>query len=253
MNYRYMLKYSINLILLLCLSHVIYAQDNETQKDSIKQDQKYGLRLGGDLGKLGLALFNDNYSGFEINGDFRLTQKLYLAAEIGFEEKTTITDYLNSTAKGSYLKAGIDYNMYENWFGMHNMIYTGFRTGFGTFKQTINGYTIYNTNQSWPQTTVNTTNEFSGLTAVWGELIIGIKVEVIDNLYIGLNAQLKGRITETEPDNFENVYIPGFGKTHDSGRFGLGFGYNLSYLIPFYKKAKKTAKEEESKDKSSSE
>lgn len=248
MNYQHMLKYSISFLLLFSIGFAMHAQENETVKDSMFQDQKYGLRLGGDLGKLALTAFNDDYSGFEINGDFRLTHKVYLAAELGFEEKTSVTDYLNSTAKGSYIKAGIDYNMYENWFGMHNMIYTGFRAGFGTFKQTINSYTIYNTNQSWPQTTVNTPTEFSGLTAVWAELIVGIKVEVLQNLYLGVNAQLKGRISETEPNNFENIFIPGFGKTHDSGRFGLGFGYNISYLIPLYRKAKKKAETNETVD-----
>ena len=38
-------------------------------------------------------------------------------------------------------------------------------------------------------------------------------------------------------NNFETIYIPGFGRTYDSGRFGMGFGYNISYLIPLYKKS----------------
>jgi len=55
---------------------------------------------------------------------------------------------------------------------------------------------------------------------------------------VGLNVQIKGRLSETQPDNFENIYIPGFGRTFDSGNFGLGFGYSVSYLIPLFKKAK---------------
>ena len=50
---------------------------------------------------------------------------------------------------------------------------------------------------------------------------------------------LERRVFETEPENFENLYIPGFGRTFDSGNFGVGFGYNVSYLIPLYKKTKK--------------
>ena len=50
--------------------------------------------------------------------------------------------------------------------------------------------------------------------------------------------QLRGRVSENEPDNFENIYIPGFDRTYDSGNFGIGFGYNISYLIPLYKKDK---------------
>jgi len=126
--------------------------------------------------------------------------------------------------------------MSKNWLGMENMIYAGFRVGAASFKQTFNSYTVYQTNQSWPPTTVNSGEEFNGLSAIWGELIIGIKAEVFNNVYVGLNAQLKGRITEKEPNNFENIFIPGFGRTYDSGSFGIGFGYNISYLIPLFKK-----------------
>ena len=155
-----------------------------------------------------------------------------------FEENTTTTDFLSSNANGSYFKGGIDYNFYQNWFGLENMIYAGFRAGFSTFKQTINGYTIYNTNQTYQQTVITESTDFSGLTAIWGELIIGIKAQTLNNLYVGMNVQFKRGISETEPDNFENIFIPGFGRTYDSGAFGITFGYNISYLFPLYKKAK---------------
>jgi len=233
-----MLKYfiSINFVMLMIFS--AGAQNDSIAQDSIKYKQKYGLRLGGDLSKIIRTVIDDDYTGFEINADYRYSKNLYIAGELGTEEKTTSTEFLNSTAKGSYFKAGIDYNMYKNWLDMDNMIYSGFRVGASSFSQTINSYTIFNTNQDFPQTTINESINHSGLTAIWAELIIGIKAKVLNNLYIGLNAQLKGRITETEPDNFENIYIPGFGRTYDSGRFGIGFGYNVSYLIPLYKKGK---------------
>ena len=233
-----MLKYfiSINFVMLMIFS--AGAQNDSIAQDSIKYKQKYGLRLGGDLSKIIRTVIDDDYTGFEINADYRYSKNLYIAGELGTEEKTTSTEFLNSTAKGSNFKAGIDYNMYKNWLDMDNMIYSGFRVGASSFSQTINSYTIFNTNQDFPQTTINESINHSGLTAIWAELIIGIKAKVLNNLYIGLNAQLKGRITETEPDNFENIYIPGFGRTYDSGRFGIGFGYNVSYLIPLYKKGK---------------
>ena len=242
------LRISICLLLLL-LSISALAQDKEPEavaetaeqiaKDSIKITNRYGLRLGADLSKLIRTTLDDEYKGFELMGDYRLTKRLYIAGEIGTEEKTTITEFLNSTANGSYFKAGIDYNTYDNWFGMENAIYTGFRVGASTFKQTINSYTIYNTNQYWePQLTVDTPEEFSGLSALWTEFIVGLKAELLTNLYLGLNVQLKVLISDDAPNNFENLYIPGYNKTYDSGRFGVGYGYNISYLIPLYKKEK---------------
>lgn len=210
-----------------------------TLKDSIKIKEKYGLRVGGDIGKLIRSFVDDDYTGFEVSADFRLKKRLYIAGEIGIEEKHTTTDYLDVTTSGSYLKAGIDYNMYQNWLNMDNMIYAGFRVGASTFSQNLNSYTIYSTNPYWsPQFTASDLKEFNGLTAFWGELILGIKTELLTNLYLGLNAQLKVLASETEPNNFENIYIPGFNKTYDSSGIGVGYSYTLSYRIPLYKKDK---------------
>lgn len=217
----------------------------KVETDSIKIQNKYGLRIGADISKLVRSFIDDDYKGFEVIGDFRLTRKLYLAAEIGTEEKITDTDYLTVTTTGSYLKAGVDYNLYKNWLDMENMIYSGFRVGVSTFSHTLDDYLIYSQDQYWtPQFSSDTSEDFDGLTAIWAEIIFGIKAEVFNNLYIGLNVQFKGLISETKPSNFENLYIPGFNKTYDSGGFGFGFGYNISYLIPIYKKDKSLTVEE---------
>lgn len=226
-------------ILLFCVS--VNAQNdsiNSIPNDSIKIKLKYGLRVGGDVSKLIRSFVDDAYSGFEISADYRLKKRLYIAGEIGIEEKNTVNEYLDITSKGSYIKAGIDYNMYQNWLNMDNMIYSGFRIGASSFSHDLNKYTIYSTNQYWEQFSLVEKQEFSDLTAFWVEIILGIKVELFNNLYLGLNAQLKILASETVPDNFENVYIPGFNKTYDSSGIGTGYSYTLSYRIPLFKKDK---------------
>jgi len=214
-------------------------EKKETIKDTIVYQQKYGLRLGADLSKLARTFLDDNYTGFEIMGDYRLTKKMYIAGEIGNEERTLENEGINNTTKGSYFKGGIDLNMYKNWLDMENMIYTGFRVGASTFSQTLNSFSVYSQNQYWtPQFSSNEAMKFSGLSALWAEFIIGIKAEVLPNLFVGINAQLKSMISQDQPENFENIYIPGFNRTYDSGKFGVGYGYNISYLIPLFKKNK---------------
>ena len=233
------LTYFISSLILLLFCVSVHAQNDSTVKDSIIIKEKYGLRVGGDIGKLIRSFADDDYSGFEVMADYRLKKRLYIAGEIGFEEKNTITDYLDITSKGSYIKGGIDYNMYQNWLNMDNMIYTGFRIGASTFSQNLNSFTVYTTDQYWePQFTSNDLQEFNGLTALWVELILGMKVELFNNLFLGLNVQLKIMASETEPDNFGNVYVPGFNKTFDSSGIGVGYGYTMSYRIPLYKKDK---------------
>lgn len=242
MKQQHILNYFISsaFLLLFCVS--VNAQNDSipnTVNDSIKIKQKYGLRIGGDIGKLIRTAFDDDYSGFELVADFRLKKRLYIAGEIGIEEKNNVTNYLNTTTKGSYFKGGIDYNAYQNWLDMDNMIYFGFRVGASSFSHTLNSFTVYNTNQYWEeQFASNTPQEFKGLTAIWAELMLGLKAEIFNNLYMGLNVQLKVLASETEPTNFQNIYIPGFNKTYDSSKIGVGYSYTISYRIPLYKKNK---------------
>ena len=232
---------SILMILFFCVT--LSAQNDSiasTIDDSNVVKLKYGLRLGADFGKLLRTALDDDFSGFEIMADYRIKEKLYIAGEIGIEEKNSVNDYLNITTKGSYLKAGIDFNMYQNWLNMDNMIYTGFRVGASTFSHDLNSYTVYSIDQFWaPQFTSDIKQEITGLTAFWAEVILGMKAEILNNLYLGLNVQLKISASQTIPNNFDNVYIPGFGKTYDSSSIGAGYSYFLSYRIPLYKKAKK--------------
>lgn len=243
MKQQHTLQYlisSLACMLFFCVS--VSAQNDSivsTANDSTKIKLKYGLRVGADVGKLIRSFVDDEYSGFEIMADYRLKKSLYIAGEIGIEEKNTITDFLDVTTQGSYLKAGIDLNMYQNWLDMDNMIYAGFRLGASSFSHDLNSFNIYTTNQYWnPQFSSTDTQEFDGLTAFWAEIILGLKIELFNNLFLGLNVQLKILASETVPNNFENIYIPGFGKTYDSSGVGAGYSYFLSYRIPLYKRDK---------------
>lgn len=242
MKHQHISSYFISLSLFLLLVVSSQAQNDSiisTVNDSLKIKLKYGLRVGGDAGKLLRTFLDDTYTGFEVHADYRIKRALYIAGELGIEEKITTNDYLDVTSSGTYLKAGVDYNLYKNWLDMDNMIYAGFRVGASAFSQTINKFTVYHTDQYWqPQFTSIESQKFNDLTAFWVEIIIGIKVELFNNLYLGINAQLKGLVSETVPANFENIYIPGFNKTYDSSSIGVGYGYTLSYLIPLYKKDK---------------
>ena len=88
----------------------------------------------------------------------------------------------------------------------------------------------------FPGNFIDDPQEFSGLTAHWAELIIAVKTELINNLYLSINLQLKSLISEDRPENFDNLYIPGFNRTYDFSEFGVGYGYTISYLIPIFKK-----------------
>ncbi len=226
----------------LLLSVSLTAQ-NETETiseitDSISlQPRKFGIRVGTDASKLVRTALDNDYSGFELIADYRFNRKIFIAGEIGNEQKEFVTDFLDITTKGTYFKVGIDYNMHDNLFPLDNMIYSGFRIGASNFSQTLNKGTYYTTNQYWQtQGTVPELEDFTGLTALWAELQMGIKAEVLTNLYIGFNVQLKYLFSQDTPENFTNVFIPGFNKVFEDSSLGVGYGYTISYRIPLYKK-----------------
>jgi hypothetical protein len=197
---------------------------------------RYGLRLGVDLYKLTRALYVKDYKGIEFVGDYRLTKKYFLAAELGNENKTTDDTRLNFTTKGSYLKAGFDYNAYENWLDMENVISIGLRYSFSTFNQELNSYKIYNANPYFGEVPAIASGEkFNGLTASWIEVVAGVKAKVFDNVFMGFSLRLNRLVSNKKPGNFDNLYIPGFNRTYD-GDFGVGFNYTVSYFIPLYNK-----------------
>ncbi|EIA08106.1 DUF6048 family protein [Flavobacterium frigoris] len=197
---------------------------------------RYGLRVGVDLYKLTRGLYDSDYKGIEFVGDYRLTKKYFLAAELGNENKTTDDTRLNFTTKGSYLKAGFDYNAYENWLDMENIISIGLRYGFSTFNQELNSYKIYNANPYFGEIPAIASGEkFNGLTASWIEVVAGVKAKVFDNVFMGFSLRLNRLVSNKKPGNFDNLYIPGFNRTYD-GDFGVGFNYTVTYFIPLYKK-----------------
>jgi len=229
MKMKLILKFTFSLVVLFSIAG--------NAQDSIQKfPERYGLRVGVDLHRLSKSFYDDNYRGLEIVGDYRLTKKFYIAGELGNEEKTVDDDRLNFTTTGSYFKVGFDYNAFENWLDMENMIYAGMRVGFSSFDHQVNSYKIYeNNNNYYGQTIIAPGEKFSGQTASWVEIVGGVKAELFNNLYLGFSVRLNYLISNKEPENFANLYIPGFNRTYD-GKFGAGFNYTLSYFIPIYKK-----------------
>jgi hypothetical protein len=211
---------------------------------------RYGLRIGIDISKPISQLYRDGYRGLEIAGDYRLRDKLYLAAEIGNErlqdtEELTDFDLYQYTVTGSYVKLGVDTNTYVNWYGEQNIVSIGGRYAFSTFRNTLNGFRIFDNNRYFfPDEFAlfsEQDQEFQNLTASWLEVVAGFKAEVLPNIYMGFTARLGFLVSNSSPDNFSNLWIPGFQKVTDGSKFGVGYNYTISYFIPIYKKQKGAA------------
>jgi hypothetical protein len=131
---------------------------------------------------------------------------------------------------------------------MENVVSLGMRYGVSSFSQKLNSYKIYNAHNDYGgEQVIVSGEEFNGLNASWVEVVLGMKAEVFKNIFVGFSARLNYMVSEKTPNNFANLYIPGFNRTYE-GSFGVGFNYTVSYFIPIYKsKVKPKEKVEEKK------
>src|SRR6056300_348394 len=93
----------------------------------LKQKTPLSLRFGADLYRIIRSRASDDFQGYEAVADLRIRENLFLAAEVGNEERTLQVEQVNFTTKGTYYKIGFDLNMYDNWEGMDNHVILGIR------------------------------------------------------------------------------------------------------------------------------
>lgn len=227
------------IISLLAAVHWTTAQEivEEEVVDTLKKREKkpYTIRFGLDLSKPFMAQLDNGYFGLELVGDVRLFSEFYGAIELGNEKKTQQSEQINYTTTGNYIKLGFDYNLFKNWKGMNNAIYLGLRIGNSFHKQKVNEYEPYQINHYWPAEIIKKGPEIreqDALSARWVEVITGIKVKMINNIYMGFSLRLNRLMSDIRPDNFDNLFIPGFNKKTDENVWGAGFNYTITYAIP---------------------
>ena len=210
--------------------------DSLTIKDKILNINK--IRLGIDIFKPIKSSSDGDNLNYEIVGDLQITENLYLAAEYGLTDRLIEDENINFNSNGSFLRFGFDYNMFKNWVGMDNSIFLGLRYGSSNFSNKIESYNVRNSDAYFSNFVDNNyqTIDHSNLTGNWLEIVAGVKVETFNNVYLGFSLRLNKLLSTQKPENFDNLYIPGFNKVTDDNTFGSGFNYTLTYSIPLRKK-----------------
>ena len=230
------------IISLIIPSSMVFSQAESELNDSLIIKDKLlninKIRLGFDVFKPIKSTSEGDNLNYEIVGDLQITENLYLAAEYGLTDRLIEDENINFNSNGSYLRFGFDYNMFKNWVGMDNSIFLGLRYGTSNFSNKIESYNVRNSDAYFSNFVDNNyqTINHSNLTGNWLEIVAGVKVETFNNVYLGFSLRLNKLLSTQKPENFDNLYIPGFNKVTDENTFGSGFNYTLSYSIPLKKK-----------------
>tara|TARA_A100001011_G_scaffold364882_1_gene416066 strand:- start:359 stop:1096 length:738 start_codon:yes stop_codon:yes gene_type:complete len=232
----------IFIISLVLPSSMVLSQTETISNDSLIINNKIlkinKLRIGFDLFKPIKSSSDGDDLNYELVSDLQITENLYLAAEYGLIDRLIEDENINFNSNGSFLRFGFDYNMFKNWVGMDNSIYIGLRYASSNFSNKIESYNIRNSDSYFSNTVENDfeTIDHSNLSGNWIEVVTGIKVEMFNNIYLGLSFRLNKLLSTKKPNNFDNLFIPGFNKVTDNNTWGSGFNYTLSYSIPLRKK-----------------
>ena len=232
----------IFIISLIIPIQMVFSQAENQLNDSLIEKNKIlninKIRLGFDIFKPIKSSSDGDNLNYEIVGDLQITENLYLAAEYGLIDRLIKDENINFISDGNFLRFGFDYNMFNNWVGMDNAIFLGLRYGSSNFSNKIESYNIRNSDAYFSNIVENNyeTIGHSNLTGSWLEIVAGVKVETFNNVYLGFSLRLNKLLSTKKPDNFDNLFIPGFNKVTDDNTWGSGFNYTLTYSIPLKKK-----------------
>ena len=215
------------IISILLISNVLsYAQD--TVRYPINEMK--GIRIGVDVSKFVLPLiFSGDRIGFEATADAHVSGNIFATAEAGWLNVTLVKPDYNYKGNGIYGKLGVDYNLLKSRRPFSNdIVYGGARYALSVFNHRADNVNI--PGYFWP--------DASGLTipkntmqAQWLEFLLGVKAEVLKNLYVGLTFRAKFLVVKPK-DNYSTPYlIPGYG--NGNVNFVIGLNYYLSYNFHF--------------------
>ena len=230
------------IISLIIPSATVFSQTENELNDSLTINNKIlninKIRIGIDVYKPIKSSSEGDNLNYEIVGDLQITKNLYLAAEYGLIDRLIEDENINFISDGNFLRFGFDYNMFNNWVGMDNAIFLGLRYGSSNFSSKIESYNIRNSDAYFSNIVENNYEAInhSNLNGSWLEIVTGVKVETFNNVYLGFSLRLNKLLSTKKPENFDNLFIPGFNKVTDDNTWGSGFNYTLTFSIPLKKR-----------------
>ncbi len=183
------------------------------------------VRIGYDISRPGISLFSSNlfYQEASIEVDFK---DFFLVSEFGFEETNRPTPGYKSN--GFYYRIGVDANMIK-YDQSKNVISFGLRYAASQFQHE------FNTTITDDFETRDINQQESGITASWFEVVMGMKVRIWRQLFMGYGFRLKFANSVKEDGLILPYEIPGFGRVFNDGRekrgVALGFHYALYWTI----------------------
>jgi len=190
-----------------------------------------GIRIGIDVSKLLLpVIYKGERIGFEACADMHIKGNLFAVAEAGYLNVNLKKEDFHYWQNGMYGKLGVDYNLLKSRRPNSNdIVYAGGRYGVSVFNHQAEGITVPGYD-FWPDA-IDGVIPKNTMNAHWIELLLGVKAEVLKNLYAGMTFRMKFIIVSPKDDYSTPYMIPGFGNGNSG--FAMGINYYVSYNLHF--------------------
>ena len=231
-----MLRYFTS-ILLMVLALTSFAQESEDEDARpVVKDTAHQLRLGVDVSKVFFNQFQSSEQqsiAYELELDYYWRKDVYWVLDAGIGNGSLSYNDLSYKSDNIFFKAGINKSLLprlksNDW----DMAFIGLRYGVGLINRGDAAYTITDSTWGTSSGTIAGTN----LTAHWVEITGGVRVELVNQLFIGWNVRGKFMLNPKQFIELPPYYIAGYGKGEKNTAFD--FNVYISYAIRWAKKEK---------------
>ena len=187
-----------------------------------------GITIQGDIALVVSSLVSGGETfTYEASTQVDLKHKFFPILEIGYGgANKTSNNAINFKNSGLFERIGIDINLLspkKDEKPTSNLFLAGIRLGMSGFPYSISNVIV--TDDYWGKTqTLNYSNQTA--TKIWYELVLGVRVEVTRNIFMGWSVRTRTLINQDVTGVVAPWYIPGYGNNAENN---WGFNYVLGY------------------------
>lgn len=178
------------------------------KKKASKPPYVHQFRISVDAARLASNFIYTDKKGYEMQVDYKLRGNNYAVFETGFGKN--IVDYTNLQYDntGGFLKLGIDKNVIDIISDKdYDILFIGLRYGMGFGKRSNATFLV--PSYFGPPSEGTSTGESYFIH--WGELTLGLRVEIFKQFFVGWNARVKFLFNSGAFQQLAPSYVPGYG------------------------------------------
>jgi hypothetical protein len=227
-----------SLLILILLSQTVFGGNPQPKKKTKKKAAKTeapqpffrSVAIQGDILNPFISKLSAPGSfSFESSVDVNIKNKWFPVWESGYASvnHTAVNDAQFIT-HGLFNRIGINISLLkntDNTLPIKSILYMGLRFGFSSFNYDLKNFTT--TDDYWKTSQkIDVLNNHAF--AKWGEIVAGVRVNVIKNFTMGWSLRIKVGLSSGN-STYPPWYIPGYGQKDGST---FGFTYTLGYTLP---------------------